>query len=103
MRGLESGSEGWIIGFGTGVVLTLIFVGPLGCGGDGSGGDDPMDEADEKREEAWVDEYDGDPGTENETTILDEDWCRDHLHMERAQAELEDRANLQEATGEATP
>lgn len=103
MRGLESGSEGWIIGFGTGVVLTLIFVGPLGCGGDGNGGDDPMDEADEKREEAWVDEYDGDPGTENETTILDEDWCRDHLHMERAQAELEDRANLQEATGEATP
>lgn len=55
------------------------------------------------RSYSWVDEYDGDPDTENETAILDEVWCQEHLDMERAQAGLEDRANLQEATEGATP
>lgn len=78
MRGLEGGSEGWVIGIGTGVVFTLMISG--GClGRITGGGDSPLDGAKRDCEVAWVVANDGDDKTENETAILDQPWCRQHL------------------------
>lgn len=83
MRGLEGGSETWVIGFGTGVVLTsVVFF--FGCGGEVDG-DSPKDEANHTCEEAWVIANDGDTETINDTEILVQPWCQQHLAERQAE------------------
>ena len=82
MRGLEGGAEGWVIGFGTGVVFSgMVFVG--GC--MDLGGDSPKDGADHDCEVAWVVANDGDEETINETAILEQPWCIRHLAEREAE------------------
>jgi hypothetical protein len=84
VRGLEGGTETWIVGFGTGIVLSGLVFG--GCVSRlTSGGSDPMGGANKDCEEAWVVANDGDDETVNETSILEQPWCIDHMAAEQAE------------------
>ena len=40
-------------------------------------------------EEAWAAEYDGDDDTVNETAILEQSWCQEHLDMVEVEQETD--------------
>jgi hypothetical protein len=95
MRGLEGGTEGVFLGAGA-VVLIAVAFGVGRCGG-AEGGGGPIAENEVKCEEAWAVQNDGDDDTVNETAILEQPWCIDHLDMKRTLSSLEDQTKLQEA------
>jgi hypothetical protein len=58
------------------LAVTLLLQLQLGCFGDS---DDPQDDATHDCEAAWVVANDGDDETDNETAILEQPWCQQHL------------------------
>jgi hypothetical protein len=77
-KGLSFVGEPMVFASGaTAIVMILLYFvacAPLDVGEDG-----PMDDANVKCEEAWVAEFDGDDETVNETAILEQPWCQQHL------------------------
>jgi hypothetical protein len=67
-----------------GIVLgALLVLWPISsCSND----DSPRDGANHDCEEAWVVEYDGNDDTENETAILEQQWCQRHLQTMEQEA-----------------
>jgi hypothetical protein len=77
---LSGVTELFLIGVLVGAILVLW---PLSAC---SGSDTPRDGANHDSEEAWIVEYDGDAETENETQILDQQWCQQHLQTMEQEA-----------------
>ena len=78
-KGLSGPTETLAIGVAFGAVLTGWAW--VSC----SDSDTPMDEANRDCEEAWVVEYDGDDETQNETAILEQPWCRQHMQQQQTE------------------
>jgi hypothetical protein len=88
MRGFEGGTEGWLIGFGSGVVVTILVLG--GCVSRlTGGGDDPIKDGKGDCETAWMVANDGDEETVNETAILEQPWCIEHLTTKTTMTTME--------------
>ena len=77
-RGWSGSTEAWLIGVGTGLFVAGVLAFG-GCGGGGDDDNDPRTDANYDCEEAWVVANDGDDETENETAILEQPWCQQHL------------------------
>jgi hypothetical protein len=61
----------------TAIIMILLYF--VACSDLDVGANSPKDDANVKCEEAWVAEYDGDDETVNETAILEQPWCQQHL------------------------
>jgi len=83
-KGLSGVTELLLIGIVIGALLTIW--GVTSCSG---GSDSPRHDANHDCEVAWVREYDGDDDTKNETAILDQQWCQDHLAMQEQEVQQE--------------
>jgi hypothetical protein len=59
----------------TAIIMVLLYVAACSKLGDPT----PIDDANRTCEEAWVVEFDGDDETVNETAILEQPWCQQHL------------------------
>jgi hypothetical protein len=67
------------------IIMVLLYF--VACSDLDVGKNGPVDDANVKCEEAWVAEYDGDDGTVNETAILEQPWCIDHLAAREQEAQ----------------
>ena len=78
-KGLSFVGEPMVFAIIATFVITVLLQLQLGC--LSTGADSPRAESNVECEEAWAAEYDGDDDTVNETAILEQSWCQEHLDM----------------------
>ena len=100
-KGLSFVGEPMVFAIGATFAITILAQLQLGC--LDTGNDSAREASNEDCEEAWRVEYDGDPDTQNETAILTEAWCMDHLDMVEVEAETEQVEAQQDLERETAP
>lgn len=83
-------------------IIVVMLMNGVGCGNVFDADPSPREDANEKCDEAWSARYVDHDEDENDTAILDEQWCQEHLDMIETQVATEQN-EVQAETVEASP